>query len=230
MIRAQDVDASYDRIPALRGISIRVEEDDGVVAVVGPNGAGKSTLLRVLSGLHPIDAGELTVDGEPVAGLTPAEVVQRGFVHVPEERHLFGEMSVADNLRMGAYTNRESVQSTMAEVFDLFPVLEDRRKEPAGTLSGGQQQMLAVGRGLMARPRVLALDEPSEGLAPQLVRRLFDAVEAVSEETAVLLVEQHVTEALELANRAYLLENGRVAAEGSGSALLEDERVRGVYL
>ena len=230
MIRAREVDASYGGIPALRGVSVHVEESDGVVAVVGPNGAGKSTLLRVLSGLHPADAGEVTVDGEPVADLTPAAVVRRGFVHVPEERHLFDGMSVADNLRMGAYTNREGVESAMAEVFELFPALEERRDDPAGTLSGGQQQMLAVGRGLMARPRVLALDEPSEGLAPQPARRLFDAVEAVSEDTAVLLVEQHVTEALELADRAYLLENGRVASEGTGAALLADERVRGAYL
>ena len=230
MIRAREVDASYGGIAALRGVGLHVEEGEGVVAVVGPNGAGKSTLLRVLSGLHPADAGEVTVDGDPVASLTPAEIVRRGFVHVPEERHLFGDMSVADNLRMGAYTNREGLEEVMAEVFELFPVLEERREDRAGALSGGQQQMLAVGRGLMARPRVLALDEPSEGLAPQPTRRLFDAVAAVSEDTAVLLVEQHVTEALGLADRAYLLENGRVAAEGTGDELLADERVRGAYL
>jgi branched-chain amino acid transport system ATP-binding protein len=230
VIRAAGVDASYDGLQVLWDVSVEVADGDGVVAVVGPNGAGKSTLLRVLSGLHPADAGEVTVDGDPVSELTPAEVVRRGFVHVPEERHLFGEMSVAENLRMGGYTARADVEAATREVFELFPALAEHRDRPAGSLSGGQQQMLAVGRGLMAEPRVLALDEPSEGLAPQLTRRLFDAVERVSEDTAVLLVEQHVTEALELADRAYLLENGRVAAEGTGAALLADDRVREAYL
>jgi branched-chain amino acid transport system ATP-binding protein len=230
VIRAAGVDASYDGLQVLWDVSVAVAAEDGVVAVVGPNGAGKSTLLRVLSGLHPADAGEVTVDGDPVAELTPAEVVRRGFVHVPEERHLFGEMSVAENLRMGAYTSREGVEGGMEAAFELFPALAEHRDRPAAALSGGQQQMLAVARGLMAEPRVLALDEPSEGLAPQLTRRLFDAVERVSQDTAVLLVEQHVSEALELADRAYLLENGRVAAEGTGGALLADDRVREAYL
>jgi branched-chain amino acid transport system ATP-binding protein len=230
VIRAAGVDASYDGLQVLWDVSLEVAAGDGVVAVVGPNGAGKSTLLRVLSGLHPVDAGEVTVDGDSVAGLTPAEVVRRGFVHVPEDRRLFEEMSVAENLRMGAYTSRQNVEAAMQAVFELFPALAEHRDRPAGALSGGQQQMLAVGRGLMAEPRVLALDEPSEGLAPQLTRRLFEAVERVSEDTAVLLVEQHVSEALELADRAYLLENGRVAVEGTGAALLADDRVREAYL
>jgi len=230
MIEATSVDASYGKVQVLWDLSMHVSEDDGVVALVGPNGAGKSTLLDVLSGLHPVDAGTVTAWGDDVATLDSAEIVKRGFVHVSEERNLFGEMTVRENLEMGAYTRRDTLAETLEEVFDLFPVLEERADQRAGSMSGGQQQMLALGRGLMARPKILALDEPSEGLAPQLTERVFEKIEEISEEVTVLLVEQHVHQALELADRAYLLENGEFVAEDTGQALLESDRVQQAYL
>jgi branched-chain amino acid transport system ATP-binding protein len=224
------IDVSYGSIQVLWDLSFHVSESDGVVAVVGPNGAGKSTLLRVMSGLHPVDAGRVTAWGDDVAGLDPSTVVKRGFVHVSEERNLFGDMTVRENLEMGAYTKRDTIESTMREVFELFPVLEERQTQRAGAMSGGQQQMLAIGRGLMARPKILALDEPSEGLAPQITTRVFEKIEAISEEVTVLLVEQHVHKALGMAERAYLLENGEFVAEDTGPALLESDHIRDAYL
>ena len=229
-IVAEGVDASYGSIQVLWDLSFSITEDDAVVAIVGPNGAGKSTFLRVLSGFHPIDAGRVTLWGEDVADLQPAEVVQMGFGHVSEERNLFGEMTVRENLEMGAYTRRDHLESNLEEVYELFPVLRDRSGQRAGSLSGGEQQMLAIGRGLMAEPRILALDEPSEGLAPQIRTRLFEKIEQISESVTVLLVEQHVHKALSLAERAYLLENGEFVAEDSGPALLESDRIESAYL
>ena len=230
MIEAEEVDASYGGIQVLWDLSFTLSEDDGVVAIVGPNGAGKSTLLRVLSGIHPYDDGRLTLWGDEAGELDPADIVGKGFVHVSEERNLFGEMSVEENLEMGAYTRRDDLQDNLDEVFELFPVLEERRGQRAGSLSGGEQQMLAIGRGLMAEPKILALDEPSEGLAPQITARMFEKIEAVSEEVTVLLVEQHVHKALSLAERAYLLENGEFVAEDTGSALLESDHIERAYL
>ena len=230
MIEAEGIDASYGGIQVLWDLSFSLSEDDGVVAIVGPNGAGKSTLLRVLSRVHPYDDGRLTFWGEDAAGLDPADVVRKGFVHVSEERNLFGEMTVEENLEMGAYTRRDDLQDNLHEVFDLFPVLEERRGQRAGSLSGGEQQMLAIGRGLMAEPKILALDEPSEGLAPQITTRMFEKIEAISEEVTVLLVEQHVHKALGLAERAYLLENGEFVVEDTGPALLESEHIEEAYL
>jgi branched-chain amino acid transport system ATP-binding protein len=184
----------------------------------------------VLSRVHPYDDGRLTFWGEDAAGLDPADVVRKGFVHVSEERNLFGEMTVEENLEMGAYTRRDDLQDNLHEVFDLFPVLEERRGQRAGSLSGGEQQMLAIGRGLMAEPKILALDEPSEGLAPQITTRMFEKIEAISEEVTVLLVEQHVHKALGLAERAYLLENGEFVVEDTGPALLESEHIEEAYL
>jgi len=230
MIEAEEIDASYGGIQVLWDLSFTLSEDDGVVAIVGPNGAGKSTLLRVLSGLHPYDDGKLTVWGEDAHGLDPADIVQKGFVHVSEERNLFGEMTVRENLEMGAYTRRNDLQENLGEVFDLFPVLDERKGQRAGSLSGGEQQMLAIGRGLMSEPKILALDEPSEGLAPQITTKMFEKIEAISEEVTVLLVEQHVHKALALADRAYLLENGEFVTEDTGPALLESEYIEEAYL
>ncbi|MFC6874229.1 ABC transporter ATP-binding protein [Halobellus marinus] len=230
MIELDGIDVSYGNIQVIWDLDMAVSEDDGVVSLVGPNGAGKSTLLRVMSGLHPVDAGTVTVWDEDVATLTPSDIVRRGFVHVSEERNLFGQMTVRENLEMGAYTKREELDEMMEEVFEVFPILEERSDQLARSMSGGQQQMLAIGRGLMAKPRILALDEPSEGLAPQITDRVFEKIEGISEEITVLLVEQHVNRALKMADRAYLLENGRIVREDTGQGLLESEHVKDAYL
>ena len=230
MIELDGIDVSYGNIQVIWDLDFQVTEDDGVVSIVGPNGAGKSTLLRVMSGLHPVDDGTVTVWGEDAATLTPSDIVRRGFVHVSEERNLFGDMTVRENLEMGAYTKRDDLEATMQEVFELFPILEERADQRAESMSGGQQQMLAIGRGLMARPKILALDEPSEGLAPQITDRVFEKIEEISEDITVLLVEQHVNRALAMAERAYLLENGRVVREDTGQGLLESDHVKEAYL
>ena len=230
MIRVEHVDVAYGDLQVLWDVSLEVRESDGVVALVGPNGAGKSTLLKAISGLVPVADGRIELFGEDVSTLRPETIVKRGFIQVPEARHLFDGMTVEENLQMGAYTRDDDVSGTLTSVFELFPVLEDRLDQRAGTLSGGEQQMLAIGRALMADPKVLALDELSVGLAPQLVRRTFDAVAELSEELTVILVEQHVDEALALADRGYVLEKGTIAATGTGEELLESDRVRTAYL
>ena len=230
MIRVEHVDVAYGDLQVLWDVSLEVRESDGVVALVGPNGAGKSTLLKAISGLVPVADGRIELFGEDVSTLRPETIVKRGFIQVPEARHLFDGMTVEENLQMGAYTRDDDVSGTLTSVFDLFPVLEDRLDQRAGTLSGGEQQMLAIGRALMADPEVLALDELSVGLAPQLARRTFEAVAELSEELTVILVEQHVDEALALADRGYVLEKGRIAATGTGEELLESDRVRTAYL
>ncbi|RLM53818.1 ABC transporter ATP-binding protein [Halobellus sp. Atlit-31R] len=230
MIQLDGIDVSYGNIQVIWDLDFEVTEDDGVVSIVGPNGAGKSTLLRVMSGLHPVDAGSVRVWDEDASTLEPSDIVRRGFVHVSEERNLFGDMTVRENLEMGAYTKRDDLEATMQEVFELFPILEEREDQRAESMSGGQQQMLAIGRGLMAQPKILALDEPSEGLAPQITDRVFEKIQEISEEITVLLVEQHVNRALAMAERAYLLENGRVVREDNGQDLLESDHVKEAYL
>jgi len=230
VIRVDGVDVSYGDLQVLWDVSMEITAEDRIVALVGPNGAGKTTLLKTLSGLLTPGAGTIELFGRDAAAMSPDEIVEQGFVHVPEARNLFGDLTVEENLEMGSYLHRAEFERTRAEVFDLFPVLEDRRTQDANTLSGGEQQMLAIGRGLMARPEILALDELSVGLAPQLARRVFEKVDAISEDVTVLLTEQHVHEALDLADRAYLLENGRIAAEDSAAALLESERIEESYL
>lgn len=230
MIKVENVDVSYGDLQVLWDVSLEVREEDSIVALIGPNGAGKTTLLKAISGLHPLKSGSIEVFGEDVSKLKSDEIVRLGFVQVPEERNLFMDMTVLENLEMGAYTRRKKKDETLDEVFNLFPVLEERQDQKAGTLSGGEQQMLAVGRGLMSRPKILALDEPSGALAPKLTQRLFDRIEEISKDTTVLLVEQHVYQALNLAERAYLLENGRIYTEGRGDELLESEHIKEAYL
>jgi branched-chain amino acid transport system ATP-binding protein len=230
MIDVDEIDSSYGGIQVLWDLSLEISGDEGVVAIVGPNGAGKSTLLRVLSGIQPIDDGEVHLWGEDVQQMDPSEIVRAGFVHVSEERNLFNEMTVEENLEMGAYTRREALDENIQEVYELFPILEERKSQTAGSLSGGEQQMLAIGRGLMAEPKILALDEPSEGLAPQITDRMFDKIEDISEDVTILLIEQHVNEALELAEQAYLLENGKIVARDTGAALLESDHIADAYL
>ena len=230
MIVVEDLDVHYGDLQVLWGVSLEVDEGDSIVSIVGPNGAGKTTLLKTLSGILSPTAGSITILGEDAAAMSPSDIVKRGFVQVSEARNLFNDLSVYDNLRMGAYTRSDGFQASIEEVFEMFPVLEERREQKAGTLSGGEQQMLAIGRGLMADPKVLALDEPSAALAPNLAERVFEKIEEISEDVTVVLVEQHVDHALELADQAYLLENGRVVTEGPGDELLESDHIRESYL
>ncbi len=230
MITVDHLDVHYGDLQVIWNVSLEVRDEDSIVAIVGPNGAGKTTLLKTLSGLIDPSNGTIEILGEDIDGLSSADIVKLGFAQVSEERNLFGDLSVRDNLRMGAYTRSDEFEQTLDEVFEMFPVLQERQQQKAGTLSGGEQQMLAIGRGLMADPEILALDEPSGALAPQLASRVFDKIEEISDDITVLLVEQHVDHALEMADRAYLLENGNVATEGSGSELLESDHVRESYL
>lgn len=230
MLEVDSLEAGYGEIQVLWDVSLRVEEDESIIAIIGPNGAGKSTLLKVLAGLIEPQGGDITLFGEPTRGLHAWDLVEQGFVLVPEEKELFGDMTVYENLKMGAYRSRDDLQNRLEEVYEMFPVLEERREQKTGTLSGGEQQMCAIARGLMSGPRLLALDEPSGGLAPQLTQRVFDRIEVISQNVPVILVEQHVKEALSLADRGYLLENGRIAEEGAGEELLDSPAVVEAYL
>lgn len=230
MITVRDLDVHYGDLQVLWDVSLEVREEDSIVAIVGPNGAGKTTLLKTLSGLVEPSGGSIHILGKDITALSSADIVKQGFVHISEERNLFGDLSVRDNLRMGAYARSDGYEQSLEEVYEMFPVLRERQDQKAGTLSGGEQQMLAIGRGLMADPEILALDEPSGALAPKLASRVFQKIEAISDDITVLLVEQHVDHALEMADRAYLLENGNVVTEGPGTELLESEHVRESYL
>jgi branched-chain amino acid transport system ATP-binding protein len=229
-IVVEDLNVSYGDIQVLWDVSFEISADDSIIALVGPNGAGKTTLLKTISGILRPDAGSISIFGEDGTSLSTERIVRNGFVHVPEERNLFGEMSVEENLQMGAYTKRDQYEETLEEVYDVFPVLEERSNQPAGTLSGGEQQMLAIGRGLMAKPRILALDELSTGLAPKLTSRVFETIDELSDDVTILLTEQHVSESLELAERGLLLENGRIVTQGGGRELLESEHIKEAYL
>jgi len=217
---------------AVRGVSMTVEPGE-LVAIIGSNGAGKTTTLRAIGGLLTPRRGRIEFDGARIDGLTSADVVRRGIAHVPEGRQLFGTMTVLENLELGARSPaaRARRDDTLKTVFDLFPRLAERRRQLAGSLSGGEQQMCAIGRALMARPRLLMLDEPSLGLAPVMVGAIFDNLAKVNREgTTVLLVEQNVLRALRLSHRAYVLENGTIALEGPRTLLLADEGIKRAYL
>jgi branched-chain amino acid transport system ATP-binding protein len=231
MLEVEGLSSHYGRIPALRGIDLHVEEGE-LVALVGANGAGKTTLLRALSGVQPVSAGRVRFEGADITAAAPDRRVRLGIVQVPEGRQVFAPLSVEDNLRLGAYLrSKPEAAQGLERVYTMFPVLKQKRREPAGTLSGGQQQMLAMGRGLMALPRVLLLDEPSMGLAPKLVEEIFSCVRALkSAKTTIFLVDQNARAALAVADRAYVLETGRIVLSGSGAALLEDEQVKEAYL
>ena len=231
MLRVTALESRYGRIPALKGIDLRVGAGE-LVALVGANGAGKTTLLRAISGVQPIAAGRIEFCGEDVTAAPPEARVRRGMVQVPEGRQVFGPLSVVDNLRLGAYRRaRAESAASLERVYAMFPDLAERRAQPAGTLSGGQQQMLAMGRALMARPRLLLLDEPSMGLAPRLVAGIFACIQALRDaDLALLLVEQNARAALAIADRGYVLETGRIVLAGTGAELLADEGVRTAYL
>jgi branched-chain amino acid transport system ATP-binding protein len=223
--------AGYHGLQILHELDLRVDAGE-IVALVGANGAGKTTTLRAISGVVRSSTGTITFDGKRADGVRTAELVRRGLVQVPEERALFGPLTVEENLRMGAWTQKgNSVGSGLTEVFELFPILEERRRQAAETLSGGQQQMLAIGRALMARPKLLMLDEPSTGLSPKLTWAVLDAIRTIRDRgVAVLLVEQNAHQALRMSDRAYVLESGSCVLSGTGPELAEDDRVRTAYL
>jgi branched-chain amino acid transport system ATP-binding protein len=226
------VSAGYGDLLAVRDVSLTVGPGE-CVALIGANGAGKTTTLRAITGLLPVRAGRIALDGRPLAGLDPRRVVELGVAHVPEGRQVFPSLSVRENLEMGARAPaaRAARRGSLEEVFALFPRLRERARQLAGTLSGGEQQMLAIGRGLMARPRLLLLDEPSLGLAPLAVRAIFEIVESVNRRgTTILLVEQNVRRALAACHRAYVIENGEIALSGSRDELLRSDHVRQAYL
>ena len=222
--------AGYGRIEALHGVSLTLRQGE-LVALVGANGAGKTTLLRTLSGLIPARAGRVALLGQDITRWAPERRVAAGLAQVLEGRQVFGPLSVQDNLRLGAFAHRDAADERMRRMYDLFPVLKDKRDLPAGTLSGGQQQMLAMARALMSAPKVLLLDEPSMGLAPLLVREVFRVVKELKREgIPILLVEQNARAALAIADRGYVIETGKVTLEGPAAQLERDERVRSAYL
>jgi len=232
MLRLENVHVSYGAIRALRGVSLAVEEGE-IVTLIGANGAGKTTTLATISGLLRPTEGAITLGGNSLVGLPPHEIVRRGLCHVPEGRRLFAELTVEDNLALGAYLRRDKagVRQAREHVLQLFPVLAARSRQLAGTLSGGEQQMLALGRALMMRPKLLLLDEPSLGLAPALVQQVLATVQQInSEGTTVLLVEQNAHLALAIARRGYVMETGTIRTSDTAAALLANEAVRQAYL
>lgn len=232
LLEINDLTLLYGRIQALHGISLHVDEGE-VVALIGANGAGKTTTMRAISGLRPVASGSIVFDGTDVTRMRADLRVVRGIGQAPEGRGVFPGMTVVENLEMGAYTRRDrsAIAEDMKMVMDLFPRLHERRKQAGGTLSGGEQQMLAVGRALMARPKLLLLDEPSMGLAPMLIQQIFEIITRINEQgTTILLVEQNAQQALSRAHRGYVLETGRIVKEGTGRDLLHDPAVKEAYL
>jgi branched-chain amino acid transport system ATP-binding protein len=231
-LEVQDVHAYYGNIHALNGVSLRVEKGD-IVTLIGGNGAGKTTTLRTIAGLINARQGRVLFDGEDLTGKKPHEIVSRGVAMVPEGRGIFARLTVRENLDMGAYIRKDhnGIQSDLERVFAIFPRLKERRTQVGGTLSGGEQQMLAIGRALMARPRLLLLDEPSMGLAPILVESIFATIKAINQEgTTVLLVEQNALMALSIANRGYVVQTGQIVLHDEAAKLRENEMVRKAYL
>ncbi len=231
MLEITKLESGYGRVKVLREVALTVQTGE-IVALIGANGAGKTTLLRTISGILRAGTGHIVFDGQEITRWSPERIVAAGVIHVPERRQLFGAMTVHDNLRLGAYLRHDAaIAKDIEHVYELFPILKERRRQIAGTLSGGQQQMLAIGRALMAKPRLMLLDEPSLGLAPMIVREILHIVRDLRERgTTVLLVEQNARAALQIADRGYVLENGRIALEGSAKQLVEDEGVQRAYL
>ena len=233
MLELRGVNVFYGAVQALREVSLRVDEGE-IVTLIGANGAGKSTTLMAMSGIVPPRRGEILFAGRPIHGLAPDRIVRLGLCQVPEGRRIFPELTVAENLDMGAFLrrDRQGIERDRQELYALFPILHQRRLQPGGNLSGGEQQMLAISRALMARPRLLLLDEPSMGLAPLITRQIFEIIKTINRErnTTVFLVEQNANLALQTADRGYVLENGRIVLQGRAEALLNDENVQKAYL
>lgn len=231
-LKIESVNVAYGDIQALWDVSLEVQEGE-IVALIGPNGAGKTTLMRAIAGLHPLKSGTIRMGDTALSALSAHKIVDQGVVLVPEGRRLFGGLSVLDNLELGAYSKRarEVRADTLKLVYELFPLLEERKSQRANTMSGGQQQMLAVGRALMGIPKVLMLDEPSLGLGPLIVENIFETIKKMNQQgLTVLLVEQNAMQALELAHRGYILEQGRIVSTGTGQEMLSDDRVQEAYL
>jgi branched-chain amino acid transport system ATP-binding protein len=230
MLDVDDIEVRYGAIRALKGVSFHVDQGE-IVALLGANGAGKTTTQKVVSGMLRPARGAITYEGERIDGIPAHKLIHLGICHVPEGRHVFPMMTVAENLEMGAFRFKKTDQGDLDHVLELFPRLKERYKQHAGTLSGGEQQMLAIGRALMGKPRLLLLDEPSMGLAPLIVAQIFDIVRQVNTEgVTVLLVEQNAAQALALADRGYVLETGEIVLDGTGRELLADDRIRAAYL
>lgn len=232
MLKVEAIDVFYGNIHALKGVSLEVNKGE-IVTLIGANGAGKTTLLKTISGLLKPKSGDIVYEGASIAGKAAQTIVKHGISHVPEGRRVFANMTVEENLELGAFLrkDKDGIQQDFAKVFQLFPRLEERRKQLAGTLSGGEQQMLAIGRALMARPTLLLLDEPSMGLAPLLVKTIFRIIQEINESgTTILLVEQNAHMALSIADRAYVIESGRVVLSGAASELQASEQVKQAYL
>lgn len=232
LLKVENLEVSYGLIKAIKGVSFTVNEGE-IVALIGANGAGKTTIMHAISGLIPINGGKIIYDGNELNKIPAHKIISLGLSQVPEGRRVFQELSVKDNLILGAYTrkNKAEVKATLESIYDIFPRLKERSSQVAGTLSGGEQQMLAVGRALMSHPKTLLLDEPSMGLSPLFVNTIFDTIKRINENgTTILLVEQNAKKALSVANRAYVLETGFITKTGTGEELLNDDNVKKAYL
>ena len=230
LLRIEDLKVNYGGIEAVKGISLSVQQGE-IVTLIGANGAGKSTTLRTISGLVKPRSGKITFDGREITSMDPTNIVKTGITMSPEGRRIFPDMTVKENLRVGAYLRKDDLTEDINWVFDLFPRLKEREWQLGGTLSGGEQQMLAVGRALMAKPRLLMLDEPSLGLAPLVVKGIFDIIREINKQgVTILLVEQNANMALRVAHSAYVLETGRITMTGTGAELLADTRIQEAYL
>src|ERR1700692_3770106 len=226
MLSVNDVEVRYGAVPAIRNLSLNVDRGE-IVALLGANGAGKTTTLRMISGLHRPYSGTVPLEGQDITTTPAHHLVEMGLSHIPEGRHIFGTMSVIENLEMGAFRRKGDYSSEFDHIFSLFPVLGERRKQLGGTLSGGEQQMLAIGRALMAKPRILLMDEPSLGLAPKIITSIFQIITEIrSEGVTILLVEQNANQALRIAERGYVLELGHALYEDTAPVLLTDDRIR----
>lgn len=232
MLKVNNLSVNYGMINAVKNVSFEVNEGE-IVTLIGSNGAGKSTILRTISGLVKPSAGSITYEGNDLLVYSPKKIVQEGISHVPEGRRVFKELSVKENLEMGAFlrNDKDGIQDDLDLVFSRFPILEERIKQDASTLSGGEQQMLAMGRALMSRPKLMLLDEPSMGLAPIFIKEIFNIIELIQQQgTTVLLIEQNANMALQIANRGYVLETGEIVLSGTGPELLESDEVQKAYL
>lgn len=230
MLKVNNLAVSYGAIKAIHGVSLEVHDGE-VVSLIGANGAGKTTILRTISGLKKADEGEILFNGTDLRKMEPSKIITLKLAHVPEGRHIFSQMTVEENLEMGAFTDKKDLEANMEEVFERFSRLKERRRQLAGTLSGGEQQMLAVGRALMAKPSMILMDEPSMGLSPLLVKEIFSIIKEVNRKgITVLLVEQNAKMALSISSRAYVMETGKITISGDAGELLRDDRVRKAYL
>ena len=232
LLEIKDLEVNYGVIKAIKGVSVDVNEGE-IIALIGANGAGKTTILHTITGLIQAKKGSIVFDGKELTKTPPHKIVSMGMAHVPEGRRIFQQLSVLENLKLGAYTRKDKseIASTLKMVYERFPRLEERKNQVAGTLSGGEQQMLAMGRALMSKPRIILMDEPSMGLSPLLVSEIFDIIKVINESgTTVLLVEQNAKKALSIADRAYVLETGKITLSGDAKDLINDESVKKAYL